>query len=154
MCTGEGNNIALYKHCVISGKFCCLVTKSCPPLWDPNGLQHSRLPSPSLSPGVCSDSCPLSQWCYLTISSSDALFSFYLQSLPASQSFAMICLFTSGGQSIGASASASFLPMIIQAWFSLGLTGLISLQSKGLLRFFSITTMQKHQIFGAQSSFT
>ena len=94
-------------------------------LW-PHGLQHDRLPCPSLSPGVCSNSCPLSWWCYLTISSSATLFSFCLQSFPASGSFTMSQLFTSGGQSIG--ASASVLPMNIQNWFPLGLTGLIILQ--------------------------
>ena len=119
---------------------CCSVAKWCPTLW-PHGLEHTRLPCPSLSPGVCSDSYPLSQWCYLTISSSVALFSFCLQSFPASGSFPMSRVFTSGGQSIGASASASVLPMNIQGWFPLGLTGLISLLSKGLSRVFSSTIM-------------
>ena len=96
----------------------------------PHGLQHTRLPCPSLSPGVCSNSCPLSRWCYLTISSSVPLFSFCLRSSPASASFPMSPLFTSGGQSIGASASASALPMNIQGWFPLGFTGLISLLFK------------------------
>ena len=104
--------------------------------WQPYGLYHVRLPWPSLSPGVCSNSCPLSWWCYPTISSSAALFSFCLQFFPASGSFPMNQLFISGGQSIGASALASVLPMIIQACFPLGLTGLISLLSKGLLRVF------------------
>ena len=112
-------------------------------LW-PHGLQHTRLLCPSLSPRVCSNSCPLCQWCYPTISSSAARFSFPLQSFPASGSFPMSRLFASGGQSIGASASASVLPMNIQGWFSLGLTGLISLQSKGLSRVFSSTTIWKH----------
>ena len=108
----------------------------------PHGLQHARLPCPSPTAGACSNSCPLSWWCYLTISSSAALFS-CLQSFPASGSFAMSWLFPSGGQSLG--TSASVLPMNIQDWFPLGLTGWISLQSKGLSRVFSSTTVQKHQ---------
>ena len=103
-------------------------------LW-PHGPQHARLPCPPLSPRACSHSCPLSQWCYLTISSSAAPFS-YLQSFPASGSFPMSQLFSSDGQNIGASAVASVLPMNIQGWFPSGLTGLISLQSKGLSRVF------------------
>ena len=114
------------------------------------GLQHARLPCPSLSPRVCSNLCPLSQWCYLTISFSAILFSFCLQSFPASGSFPMNWLFVSGGQNIR--ASASVLPMNIQGWFLLGLTGLISLLSKGLSGVFSSTTIQKHQFFGAQFS--
>ena len=116
------------------------VQSLCPSLCNPMGLQHIRLCCPSLSPGVCSDSCPLSQWCYLTISFSAILFSFCLQSFPASGSFTLSWLFTSGCPSIGASASASLLPMNIQGWFPLGLTGFISLQSKGLSRVFSNTT--------------
>ena len=112
-----------------------------------HGLQHTRLPSPSLSPKVCSNSCPLSQGYYLTISSSAALFSFCLQSFPASGSFPMSQLFTSGGERFGASSSASVLPKNIQGWLLLGLTGLISLQSKGLSRIFSSTTVRKHQFF-------
>ena len=92
----------------------------------PHGLQHARLLCPPLSPGVCSKSCPLSQWCHPTISSSVALFS-CPQSFPALGSFPMSQLFSWGGQSIGASASISVLPMNIQGWFPLGLTGLISL---------------------------
>ena len=90
----------------------------------PHGLQHARLPCPSLSPGVCSNSSSLSWWCYLTISSSDTLFSFCLQSFPALGSFLMSWLLVSDGQIIGASALASALPMDIQDWFPLGLTGL------------------------------
>ena len=116
-------------------------------------MQHARLFCLLLSPRVCSNSCPLSQWCYLTISSSVALFSFGFQSFPALGSFPVSQLFTSGGQSIGASASATVLPMSIQGWFPLGLTGLISLQSKGLSRVFSGTTIQRHQFFGIQPSF-
>ena len=96
------------------------------------GLQHARLPCPPLFSAVCLKSCPLSQWCHPTISSSVVHFSSWLQSFPASGSFQMSHFFTSGGQSIGVSASASVLPMNIQDWFPLGWTGWISLQSKGL----------------------
>ena len=120
-------------------------------LW-PHGLQHDRPPCPSLSPRVCLSSCPLNRWCYSTISSSAVLFSFCLQSSPASGSFPISWLFTSGGQSIGALPSASVLPMSIQGWFPLGLTDWISLQSKGLSRVFSNTTVQKHQFFSVQLS--
>ena len=117
----------------------------------PHGLQRNSLPCPSPTPGVCSNSCPLNRWCHPTISSSVVPFSSCLQSFPASGSFPMSQFLASGGQSIGASASASalVLPMNIQDWFSLGLTGLISLQSKGLLRVFSNTTAQKYQFFSA-----
>ena len=121
-------------------------------LW-PHGLQRSRPPCPSPTPGVHLNSCPLSQWCHLTISSSAALFSFWLQPFAASRSFPMSWLFTSGSRSIGVSISASVLPMNIQDWILLGLTRLISLQSKGLSRVFSIMTIQKHQFFGIQLSF-
>ena len=120
-------------------------------LW-PHGLQHARLPCPLLSPGICSHSCPLSWWCYPTISFSAILIFFCLQSFPASGSFPVSLLFTSGGQSIEASALASVLPMNIQDWFPLGRTGLIPLQSKGFSRIFSSTTVQKHEFFGAQLS--
>ena len=113
------------------------------------GLQHARLPCPSPSSGACSSSCPLSQWCHPTISSSVFPFS-CLQSSPALGSFPVSQLFKSGGQSIGASGSASVLPMNIQDWFSLGLTSLISLRSKGFSRVFSDTTVQKHQFLGTQ----
>ena len=119
-------------------------------LW-PHGLQHARPPCPSPTPRACSNSCLSSQWCYPTISSSVVSFS-CLQSFPASGSFPMSQFFTSGGQSIGVSASASVLPMNIQDWFPSGLTGLISLQSKGLSRVFSSTTVQKHQFFSTQLS--
>ena len=115
-----------------------------------HGLQPARLPCPSPSPRACSNSCPLSRWCHTTISSSVVPFSFCLQSFPASGSFQMNWFFASGGQSIGASASASVLPMNIQDWFPLGWTGWISLQSKGFSRVFSNTTVQKHQFYGAQ----
>ena len=116
----------------------------------PYGLQHARLPCPSPTPRICSNSCPLSWWCHPTTSTSIVPFASCLQSLPASGSFPMSWLFSSGGQSIGSSTSASVLPMNIQSWFPLGLTGLISLQSKGLLSVFFISTVQKHQFFGAQ----
>ena len=119
-------------------------------LW-PHGLQHARLPCPSPTPGACSYSCPLNGRCHSTISSSVVPFS-CLQSCPASGSFPMSHFFASGGQNIGASASASVLPMNIQDWFPLGWTGLISLQSKGFSRVFSNTTVQKHQFFCAQLS--
>ena len=110
------------------------------------------LPWPSQSPGACSNSCPLNQWCYPTIRSSVIFFSFYLQSFPVSGAFLMSQLFASDGQSTEASASASVLPMNIQGWFPFRLTGLISLQSKGLSGVFSNTTVQNHQVFGAQLS--
>ena len=122
-------------------------------LW-PHGLQHARPPCPSPTPGVHSNSCPSSRWCHSTISSSIVPFSFCLQSFPASGSFSMSQFFASGGQStrVSASASASILPMKILDWFPIGLTGFICLQSKGLSRVFSNTTVQKHQFFGAQLS--
>ena len=110
----------------------------------PHGMQHARPPCPSPNPGAYSNSCPSSQWCHPTISSFVVPFSFHLQSFPASGSFPMSQFCTSGGQSIGASALASVLPMNIQDWFPLGWTGWISLQSKGLSRVFSDTTVQKH----------
>ena len=116
-----------------------------------HGLRNDRLPCPSPSPRVCSNSCPLSQWCHPTISSSVTSFSSCLQSFPASGSFPMSQFFASGGQSIGVSASVSVLPMNIQDWLPSGLTGLI-LQSKGLSRVFSNATLQKHQFFCAQLS--
>ena len=112
----------------------------------PHGLQHTRLPCPSPTPKACSDSCPSSWWCHPIISSSVVPFSPCLQSFPVSRFLPVSQYFTSGGQSIGASASASVLPMNIQNWFPLGLTGLISLQSKRLSRV-SNTTVQKHQFF-------
>ena len=115
-------------------------------------LQHSRLSCPSVSPKVFSNSCPVSQWYHPTISFFVAPFSSCLQSFPASESFPMSRLFTSGGRSIGASASTSVFIMNIQGCFPLGLTGLISLLSKGLSTVFSSTTVQKHQFFGTQPS--
>ena len=109
-------------------------------------LQHIRLPCPSPTPRACSNSCPLSCWCHPTISSSVTPFSSCLRSFPESGSFQMNQFFTSGGRSIGASASASVLPMNIQGWSPLGLTVLISLQSKGLSRVFANNTFQKDSI--------
>ena len=123
---------------------------SCPVISDslwPQGLQHVRPPCPSITPGDYSNSCPSSQWCHPTISSSVILFSPHLQSFPASGSFQMSYFFPEGGRSIGVSASASVLPMNIQDWFPLGWTGWIFLQSKGLTRVFSNTTVQWHQSF-------
>ena len=113
-------------------------------------VQRARLPSLSLFPGVCSNSCSLSQWCYSAVSSSVVPFFSCLQSFPASWFFPVSWLFASGGQTIGASASVSV--MNIQGWFPLTVTGLISLQSKGLSRVFSSTTVWKHQFFGVQPS--
>ena len=131
--------LSLLSHSVISNSL------------QPHGLQHARPPCPSPSPGACSNSCPSSRWCHPTISSSVVPF-FCFQSLSAWESFPMSQLFASGSQSIRASASASVLPVNVQDWFPLELTGLISLQSKGLSRVFSNTTIQKHQFFGTQPS--
>ena len=130
-------------------QFSCSVMSDSLRLHEP---QHTRPPCPSPTPGVYPNSCPLSRWCHPTISSSVIPFSSHLQSFPASGSFQMSQFFTSGGQSIGASASASVLPMNIQDWFPLGWTGWISLQSKGLSRVFSNTPVQKHQFLGTQFS--
>ena len=118
----------------------------------PHESQHARPPCPSPTPGVHPNPCPSSRWCHPAISSSIVPFSSCPQSFPASGSFLMSQLFTSGVQSNGASASASVLPMNIQDWYPLRWTGWISLQSKGLSRVFSNTTVQKHQFFGAQPS--
>ena len=118
----------------------------------PCGLHHARPPCPSSTPRAYSNSCPLSRWCHPTISSSVVPFSSQLQSFPASVSFPMSQFFSSGGQSIGVSASASVFPMNIQDWFSLGWTSWIPLQSKGLSRVFSNSTIQKHQFFWNQLS--
>ena len=118
----------------------------------PHELQHSRPPCPSPAPGVYSNSCPLSWWCHPTISSCVIPFSSCLLSFPASGSFQMSQFFTLGGQNIAASASTSVLPMNTQDWSPLKWTSWISLQSKGLSRVFSNTTVQKHQLFGTQLS--
>ena len=130
-------------------QFSCSVMSNS--LW-PNGLQHTRPPCPSPTMGACSNSCPSNQWCHPTILSSVIPFSFFLQSFSASESFPMSQSFESGGQNTGVSVSASILPMKIQDWFPLGFTGVISLQSKGLSRVFSKTTVQKHQFFSVQLS--
>ena len=132
--------VLLFSHSVVSDS-----------LWL-HGLRCPKLPCPSLSPRVCSNSSPLCPWCSLTISLLVTPSSSCPQSFPASGSFPMSQFFAPDGQSIGVSASASVLPMNIQDWFPLWLTGLIFLQSKGLSRVFSITTIQKHQFFGAQPS--
>ena len=133
-------------------QFCKVQLLSCVRLFATHGLQHTRPPCPSPTPEVYPHPCPLSQWWHSTISSSVVHFSSHLQSFPASGSFQMSQLFASGGQSIGVSASASVLPLNIQDWSPLAWTGWISLQSKGLSRVFSNTTVQKHQFFGAQLS--
>ena len=136
--------------------FLFLLFFSCPviseSLW-PHGLQHARPPCPSPFPKVCPSSRPLHQWCHPAISSSDALFSFFPQSFPASGTFLMSHLFTSDDQNTGASASASVLPVNSQSWSPLRLTSLISLQSKGLSGVFSSTTVRMHQLFGCLPSF-
>ena len=132
---------------LISVQFSCSVVSDS---LRPHGLQHARLPCPSPTAGSYLNSCPPCRWCHPTISSSVVPFSSCPQSFPASGSFPMSQFFTSSSQSIGVSASASVLPMNIQDWFPLRWTGWISLKSKGLLRVFSNTTVQKHQFFGAQ----
>ena len=150
-CTCSTNHCSggLMYICHRSVQFSCSVVSTS---FRPHGLQHARLPCPSPTPGACLNSCPLSRWCHPTISSSVVPFSFCLWSFPASVSFLVSQFFTSGGQSIGVSTSASVLPVNIQGWFPLGWTGWISLQSKGLSRVFSSTTVQKHQFFGTQLS--
>ena len=125
------------------------VTQSCPTL-QPHGLHHTRLPCRSPTPRAYSNSCPLSQWCHPTISTSVIPLFSHLQSLPASRSLQMSQFFATGSQRFGVSALASVLPMNIQDWFPLEWTSWISLQSKGLSRVFSNTTVQKHQFFGTQ----
>ena len=132
----------------VSQFYCSVVSDSS---W-PHGLQHIRLPCPSPIIGLYSKSYPLTQWCHPAISFSIVPFSSCPQSLLASESFPMSQLFASGGQSTGVSALASFLPKTTQGWSPLEWTGWISLQSKGLSRVFSNTTVQKHQFFGAQLS--
>ena len=138
MCVWGREKVSQFNHSVVSNSL------------QLHGLRHARLPCPSPSPGAWSNSCPSSWWCHPTISSSVIPFSYCLQSFLASGSFPRSQFFSSGGQSIGVLASESILPMNIQDWFPLGLTGLISLQSRGLSRVFSNTRVQKHQFFGAQ----
>ena len=133
----------------ISVQFSCSIVSNS--LW-PHEPQHTRPPCPSPTPGVYSDSSPLSRWCHSTISSSVVPFSSCPQSFPTSGSFPMSQLFESGGQCIRVSDSKSVLPMNSQEWSLLGWTGWISLPSKGLSRVFSNTTVQKHQFFGTQVS--
>ena len=144
---------AFYIAVVLLVQFSSVAQSRLDSLW-PHGLQHTRLPCLSPTPGAYSNSCPSSQWCYPIISSSVFPFSSCLQSFPVSGSFQISQLFSSGGQSIRVSASASVLPMNIQKWFPLGLTGWVSLQSKGLSRVFFNITVQKHQFFDAQAFFT
>ena len=132
---------------ISSVQFSCSVVSDS--LW-PHEPQHSRPPGPSSTTGVHSNSCPLSRWCHPATSNSVIPFSSCPQSLPASGSFSMSQLFTWGGQSIGVSASASFLPKKSQGWSPSEWTGWISLEFKGVLRVFSNTTVQKHQFFSAQ----
>ena len=134
-------SVSQFSHSVVSDS-----------LW-PHGLQHARLPCPSPTPGACSVLCPSSLWCHPTISSSVIHFFSCLQSFPASGSFPVSQFFTSGGQSVGVSASTSVLPMNIQDWFPLGWTSWISLETEGLSRVFSNTTVQKNQFFSAQLFF-
>ena len=135
MCVWGRENVSQFNHSVVSNSL------------QLHGLWHTRLPCPSPSPGACSNSCPSSWWCHPTISSSVVPFSYCLQSFPASGSFPRSQFFSSGGQSIG--ASASVLPMNIQCWFLLGLNVLVLL-SNGLPRVFSSTIIRKHQFWGAQ----
>ena len=129
------------------------VAQSCPTLYDPmNQSQHARPPCPTPTPRVHPNLCPSSPWCHPTIWFSVVTFSSHPQSFPAAGSFQMSQLFTSGGHSIGVLGSTSVLPMDTQDWSPLGWTGWISLQSKGLSRVFSNTTVQKHQSFGTQLS--
>ena len=122
--------VSFWKLCTCDSHDLAVQLLTCVCSLRPQGLQHARLPCPSPSPGNCSNSCPLSRWFHPTVSSSVAPFSSRLQSFPASGAFPMSQFFASGGQSIGVSASTSVLPMYIQGWFPLGLTGLTSLLSK------------------------
>ena len=143
---------SMYLPNIGMNQFSSAQSLSCVRLLLPHGMQLARPPCTSPTPRVYSNSCPLSWWRHPTISSSVVPFSSCLQSFPASGSFPMSQFFTSGGQSIGVSASASVLLMNIQDWIPLGWTGGISLQSKGLSRVFSNTIVQKHQFFSAQLS--
>ena len=150
-------NVSRFESCFLSSNICVSwwgsVHFSCSVVSDslrPHGLQHARPPCASPTPRVYSNSGPLSRWCQPTISSTVIPFSSCLQSFPSSGSFQMSQLFTWGGQSIGVSASTSVLPINTQDWSHLGWTGWIPLQSKGLSRVFSNTTVQKHQFFSVQ----
>ena len=135
-----------------SVQFSSVQSLSCVGLFATHGLQHTRPPCSSPTLGIYSNSCPLSRWCHSTNSSSVVPFSSWLLSFPALGSFPMSQFFISEGQSIGVSASSSVLPNNIQDWFPLGWTGWIYLQSKGLSRVFSSTTVQNHQFFYTQLS--
>ena len=139
-------NIKVHSHKMPSVQFSCSVVSDS---LQPHELQHARPPCPSPTPRVYPKPCPSSRWCHPAITSS---FSSCPQSFPAIGSFPMSQHFAWGGQSIGVSASKSVLPMNIQDWSPLGWTGWISLQSKGLSKVFSNTTVQKHQFFGTQPS--
>ena len=141
------HSVNVWKLFMLHSQFSCSVVSDS--LW-PYGLQHARLSCPSPTPGAYSDSCPSSRWCHPTILSTVIPLTSCLQSFPASGSFPMSQFFASGGQSIGASASASALPMNIQDWFPSGWIGWISLQPSGLSGVFSNMTVQKHQFFSAQ----
>ena len=143
--------LALFFFMEFSVQFSSLAQSCLTLLW-PHRLQHVKPPCLSPAPGVDSNSCPLSQWCHPTISTSVIPFSSCLQSFPESGSFPMSQFLTPGSQSVGVSASASVLLVNIQDWFPLGWTGWISLQSKGLSRVFSNTTVLKHLFFGTQLS--
>ena len=146
-CPSSLSSFPHWRSQIISGQFSSVQLLSHVWLFSTRGLQHTRPPCPSPTPRVCSNSYPLSPWCHPTISSSPIPFSSHLQSFPASLCFPMSLFFASGGQSVGVSVSASVLPMNIQGWFPLRWTGWISLQSKGLSRIFSNTTVQKHLLF-------
>ena len=153
MKTHESYSYSCYDSWILLGKlFISVRSPSHIRSLQPHELQHPRPPCPSPPPGVYSNSCPLTRWCHPTISSSVVPFSSCPQSFPASRSFPMSQLFASGGQSIGVSASTSVLPMNTQDWSPLGWTGWISLQSRGLSRVFSNTTVQRHQFFCIQLS--
>ena len=146
-CTTKHVHVHAHTHTHISVQFICSVMSDS---LRPHGLQHAGLPCPSPTPGAYSNLCPSSWWCHPTMSSSVIPFSSCFQTFPTSVSFLMSWLFASGGQSIG--ASVWVLPVNIQDWFPLGLTGWISLQSKGFSRVFSNTTVEKHKSFGDQLS--
>ena len=139
----------IFSYVFSSVQFCCSVVSDS---LQPHELQHARPLCPSPTPGVHPNSCPSTWWCHPAISSSVVPFSSCPQSLPTSGSFPMSQLFPWGGQNIGVSASASVLPMNTQDWSHSEWTGWISLQSKGISRVFSNTTVQKHQLFGTQLS--
>ena len=148
-----GFSKTLWYHCPISLLLTSRHSVVSDPLWH-HGLEHARLPCPSLFPRVYSNLCPASQWCHDAIQPSHSVVSFSscLKSFPTSGSFPICYFFASDGPSIRVSASASVLPINIQDWFPLGWTGWISLQYKGLSKVFSSTTVQKHQFFRAQPS--